>query len=174
LRGDARREIGFMAREQELAGQRTDVSDGGVALEGFLISAHKLANAFGESSILGRQSITVGEWAVLDALCTSGELSLREVISASGVSRQRINKLLGSLEAKRLVTVQQTEEGDRRRRRVAPTNKAARVREEVLSDFRKLLGALGTPGQEGLNRRLVGLARLSNRLIRALKQHGTA
>ena len=163
-----------MARDQELARPRSDVSDGGAALEGFLTSAHKLANAFGESSILAKQSITIGEWAVLDALCTSGELSLREVISASGVSRQRINKLLGSLEGKKLVTVQQTEEGDRRRRTVAPTSKAVRVREEILSEFRRLLPALGKPGQEGLNRRLVALTRLSNRLIRTLKQHGAA
>jgi DNA-binding MarR family transcriptional regulator len=143
-------------------------------LEEFLLTAHRLANALNDSNILRKHGITVGEWSILNALSARKQLPLQNIVHISGVSRQRINKVLRDLEGKKLVFVGQTENGDRRRRIVGETAKAARVRQAILEDLDQLLTALiaQSPHEQDRSRfahRFGAMARLANRIARTLK-----
>jgi DNA-binding MarR family transcriptional regulator len=138
-----------------------------------LLAAHRLSNALADNGVFRSNEISVSEWAVLSALQKRREMHLRDIVRESGVSRQRINKVLRELDAKDLVTVGQTADGDKRRRVVALTGKAARTCSEIRTGLDALLDeALGTTTlakRRGVLRRLAIAARLVERFGKTLK-----
>jgi len=142
-------------------------------LERLLLSLHRLSNALGESGVLAKNTIGVSEWAVLSVLDGGEPLHLKQIVRQTGVSRQRIRKVLQELEEKKLVTVGQIPDGDRRQRVVAGTSEGARVRQAILADLRVLAENLATSPVNDIPRRLIQhfrmASQLADRIVRILK-----
>jgi DNA-binding MarR family transcriptional regulator len=147
-----------------------------IAFEKYLLSLHRLSTALGDSNVLAKNSVGVSEWAVLSVLAHDNQLNLKQVVRQAGVSRQRIRKVLQELQAKKLVTVSQFLEGDKRQRVVSETPKAARVRRAILAELRQVANDLAGSGAGDLmTQRFAAASRLADRVVRMLKpRHKTA
>jgi DNA-binding MarR family transcriptional regulator len=139
--------------------------DAGSVLAKYLLSVHRLENSLNESLFLRRHGIAIGEWAVLAVLYPDMQLYLNEVVRRSGVSRQRINKVLRDLASKRLVTVRQIQNGDKRRRIVLATSRARRLQQTMNIHLAELVEAsVGLKLHISTLRKFVSVTRFSNRM----------
>ncbi len=144
------------------------------ALENFVIAVHRLSTALGESKGLAQSGIGISEWAILKVLGDQKEYQ-QHVLRKSGVSRQRIRKLLQELETKRIVTISQSDGDDRRQRIIAATPRALECRRNALAGLAELISQLdsrgrGTHDLARLAKRLQSFASLSERISKALRR----
>lgn len=163
-----------MAAPVARVNRRAVVESPEVGLEELLLNMHRLSNMFADSELLKNNELTISEWAIVNVLDKDRTLNLRDVVRRSGVSRQRIRKVLHELEAKNLVTISAAHEGDKRQRIVAATSKCAAARQAMLASLRNLLGNTTLTTNKGgdgrrLGRRLSSAARVAKQIARSLK-----
>jgi len=136
------------------------------ALEDVLLSAHRIAVSMGEINAFRDANVSIAEWAILRTIGNRKDVSLREIGVATGVSRQRIRKLLSDLQSKDLVTMGRSEGADKRARTISATAGAARVLAAVSQQMQGLL----PDGQSKQNHRLAVAARTLDRLAKHVRR----
>jgi DNA-binding MarR family transcriptional regulator len=139
-------------------------------LERLFLNVHRLSNALNESGVLTMHRLGVGEWAVLGAVSEGDTVQLKDVVKQSGVSRQRIRKILQELELRGLVRITPVQKGDKRQRMVAGTDQGRALRSAILVDILRLLPAIAgeTADESRLLRQVSSASRLCVRIERAL------
>jgi len=136
------------------------------AMEDLLVNAHRMAVSLGELSVFQEHNLSVAEWAILRSIRNRQDVPLKEVAAAAGVSRQRIRKLVSELQAKGLVTVNQSDSQDKRTRSLSPTPAAATI---VAAVSQQMQGLIRTSGAKQ-TRKLAGTARSVERLAKAMQR----
>jgi DNA-binding MarR family transcriptional regulator len=145
------------------------------ALEDFIIGVHRLSTALAESKVLTESGFGISEWAVLKALGDQKEFQ-QNILRKSGVSRQRIRKLLFELETRQMVTLSQSEGSDRRHRIIAATPHAMEIRRNAAAAFANLISLPDAQHRsiardpEKLAKRLEAFAVLADRISRIIRQ----
>jgi len=148
--------------------EETDVSiSPAAAFEDLLLKAHRLASVLSDSDVFAANSIGVSEWAVLKAI-GDGEVPLTHVLRSTGLSRQRIRTVLTDLESKGLATVQKPAEGDKRKRTLIATPRAADVLSAISKGLEERGGKLKRKGEKG-SKRFASAARLSEKVAKAIR-----
>jgi DNA-binding MarR family transcriptional regulator len=136
----------------------TDLNE---AFEFMLLSAHRIAVSLGELGVFQNTKLSVAEWAILKALGNRQNVPIKEIVAASGISRQRLRKLISELEAKGAVLTNRSDAEDKRARTISATPVAAQVVALVSKQLESLIADTGGPAP---GRALIGAAR-SMRLV---------
>jgi DNA-binding MarR family transcriptional regulator len=152
---------------------RRPADDSFGAFRDLLLTLHRLSNALADADAFKNHELSISEWVVLDMLEEQGPIKVRDLVRHTGVSRQRVRKVLTELESKRMVEVRQFDEGDRRKRLVRATPKAKTAYEKVRKDLEEILSSMrrdksGAKTAARLAIRLDGASRLSKQLLRSL------
>lgn len=114
-----------MSDSDVVTGAKSDV-DIGVVFEEFIAAVHQLENALtGTRLIFAEGDLSVGDWVVLRNIPTQEDIRLPMLARRTGLSRQRLNKLLEGLSESGLVKVRQESE-DKRVRLVSITASGTR------------------------------------------------
>lgn len=112
----------------------------GSSIEDLLVTVARLASTISDSPIFSEQGIGPADWSLLKVL-EAGPLSSSELVRQTNLSRQRVRVLVKELEAKKLLTVTQQREGDRRTRMVQLLPQAA----ATLAETSRRIEALNVP-----------------------------
>lgn len=97
------------------------------ALEQMLLTAHRLAISLGDLGVFRHSEISVAEWAVLKVLNGRQDIPIKQISVSSGISRQRLHRLLSELEQKGLVVTEKSTAEDKRVRMISATPTATQV-----------------------------------------------
>jgi DNA-binding MarR family transcriptional regulator len=131
-----------------------------------LLSAHRIAVSMGEMNAFRDANVSIAEWAVLRTIGNRQNVSLKEIGVASGVSRQRIRKVLSDLQSKGLIALGKSEGSDRRGRAVSATAATA----GVLAAVSQQMQVLVPEGQGRQSRRLAVAARTLDKLGKQVRR----
>ena len=147
--------------------------DVGVIFEDFIAAVHQVENALtGARLIFAETDLSVGDWVVLRNIPPHQDIRFGLLARRTGLSRQRLNKLLEGLSESGLVQVRQ-ESGDKRVRLVKLSTAGAR---ELATISKGIRGAaqktVGNTKPELLQRFAVVARRIVNTM--APKPQGSA
>lgn len=131
------------------------------AFEHVLLSAHRIAVSLSELGVFQNTNLSVAEWAILKALGNRQNVPVKEIVAASGISRQRLRKLISELEAKGAVLTNRSDAEDKRARTISATPIAVQVLALVSKQLEGLIADTGKPAP---GRALISAAR-SMRLV---------
>jgi DNA-binding MarR family transcriptional regulator len=132
-----------------------------------LLAAHRVAVAMSDMSVFQEGELSLAEWAILRSLRGRQGVPLKEIAQTSGVSRQRIRKLVSELEAKGLVSTSRSKAADKRVRLISAAPLAASVLSSVSAQIQALLPESGKAGRA---RPLSAAARQLHRTAKAARR----
>jgi DNA-binding MarR family transcriptional regulator len=134
------------------------------ALEQMLLNAHRLAVSLGDLGVFRHSEVSVAEWAIMKLLDGREDVPIKQISASSGVSRQRLRKIISELESKGLVVAGKSSAEDKRVHTISATPTATRVLSVISRQMQELVPKTAKSGR----RRSLGVA------ARSMEQVGRA
>jgi DNA-binding MarR family transcriptional regulator len=150
----------------EVSTETTEATaDIGLLFEDFLAAVHQLENALtGTRLIFADGDLSVGDWVVLRNIPAYEDVRIGLLARRTGLSRQRLNKLLEGLAESGLVQIRQ-ESGDKRVRLVKITAAGSRELAAISKAMRGIAAkTVGNTKPEMLQR----LAAVAKRIVNTM------
>lgn len=142
----------------------------GELLEMIVLHAYRAAISLIDSDVFEKGGLSAAEWAIVKALANRQDVQMREIVAASGISRQRLRKLLIELEQKGAVTTNRSETLDKRARLISSTPAASVLLAGISERFAVLLAGADSHTSE---RGLAITARSVRRIADAIRLNST-
>ena len=109
------------------------------ALEQMLLNAHRLAISLGDLGVFRHSEISVAEWTILKVLNGRRDVPIKQISVSSGISRQRLHRLITELEQKGLVVTEKSTAEDKRVRMISATPTATQVLSLISRQMQQLI-----------------------------------